>query len=305
MKKKKIVTGITMLVLSGLVLAGCSSDNEKSTTSSSSTTTSSTSKTTESSASAGMTLKDGTYKLKELNDNNGYHANFSIVVKDGKISESNFDYLNADGKSKKDDADYNKNMKAKSGISPKEYIEKFNEELVSTQNPSNIEVVTGATHSFHSFQNYAQQLIQAAQSGDTKEIEIDNGATLKDGTYTLKELNDNNGYHAVFSIVVKDGKITESNFDYLNADGKSKKDDADYNKNMKAKSGISPKEYIEKFNEDLVSEMNKEDGTPGNIDVVTGATHSFHSFVLYAEQLVNAAEKGDTKTIEIDNYVEQ
>ncbi|MCM6881326.1 FMN-binding protein [Enterococcus italicus] len=305
MKKKKIVTGITMLVLSGLVLAGCSSDNEKSTTSSSSTTTSSTSKITESSASAGMTLKDGTYKLKELNDNNGYHANFSIVVKDGKISESNFDYLNADGKSKKDDADYNKNMKAKSGISPKEYIEKFNEELVSTQNPSNIEVVTGATHSFHSFQNYAQQLIQAAQSGDTKEIEIDNGATLKDGTYTLKELNDSNGYHAVFSIVVKDGKITESNFDYLNADGKSKKDDADYNKNMKAKSGISPKEYIEKFNEDLVSEMNKEDGTPGNIDVVTGATHSFHSFVLYAEQLVNAAEKGDTKTIEIDNYVEQ
>ncbi|HCS29817.1 extracellular electron transfer flavoprotein PplA [Enterococcus italicus] len=305
MKKKKIVTGITMLVLSGLVLAGCSSDNEKSTTSSSSTTTSSTSKTTESSASAGMTLKDGTYKLKELNDNNGYHANFSIVVKDGKISESNFDYLNADGKSKKDDADYNKNMKAKSGISPKEYIEKFNEELVSTQNPSNIEVVTGATHSFHSFQNYAQQLIQAAQSGDTKEIEIDNGATLKDGTYTLKELNDSNGYHAVFSIVVKDGKITESNFDYLNADGKSKKDDADYNKNMKAKSGISPKEYIEKFNEELVSEMAKKDGTPGNIDVVTGATHSFHSFVLYADQLINAAEKGDTKTIEVDNYVEK
>ncbi len=294
-----------MLVLSGLVLAGCSSDNEKSTTSSSSTTTSSTSKTTESSASAGMTLKDGTYKLKELNDNNGYHANFSIVVKDGKISESNFDYLNADGKSKKDDADYNKNMKAKSGISPKEYIEKFNEELVSTQNPSNIEVVTGATHSFHSFQNYAQQLIQAAQSGDTKEIEIDNGATLKDGTYTLKELNDSNGYHAVFSIVVKDGKITESNFDYLNADGKSKKDDADYNKNMKAKSGISPKEYIEKFNEELVSEMAKKDGTPGNIDVVTGATHSFHSFVLYADQLINAAEKGDTKTIEVDNYVEK
>ncbi|MFR4286247.1 MAG: extracellular electron transfer flavoprotein PplA [Enterococcus italicus] len=308
MKMKKIVTGVTMLVLSGLVLAGCSSDDatkSSSTASSATSTSATTSSATTSSASAGITLKDGTYTLKELNDNNGYHANFSIVVKDGKISESNFDYLNADGKSKKDDADYNKNMKAKSGISPKEYIEKFNEELVSTQNPSNIEVVTGATHSFHSFQNYAQQLIQAAQSGDTKEIEIDNGATLKDGTYTLKELNDNNGYHAVFSIVVKDGKITESNFDYLNADGKSKKDDADYNKNMKAKSGISPKEYIEKFNEELVSEMAKKDGTPGNIDVVTGATHSFHSFVLYADQLINAAEKGDTKTIEIDNYVEQ
>lgn len=120
----------------------------------------------------------------------------------------------------------------------------------------------------------------------------------------MKEKNDSNGYHADFSIVVKDGKITESNFDYLDKDGKSKKDDTEYNEKMEAKSGIGPKEYIAKFNEELVSEMSKEDGNPGNIDVVTGATHSFHSFVLYAEQLINAAQKGDTKTIEVDNYVE-
>ncbi len=226
-------------------------------------------------------------------------------MKDGKITESNYDYLDADGKSKKDDADYNRNMKDKSGVSAKEYIEKYNEELQAKQNPSDVDVVTGATHSYHSFQNYAEQLVQVAHNGNTDTIEIDNGATLKDGTYTLKELNDSNGYHVVFSIVVADGKITESKFDYLNADGKSKKDDTEYNESMKAKSGISAKEYIEKFNEDLVSEMNKEDGNPGNIDVVTGVTHSFHSFVLYAEQLVNAAEKGDTKTIEVDNYVEK
>ena len=30
-----------------------------------------------------------------------------------------------------------------------------------------MEVVTGATHSSESFQNYAQQLIQAAQAGNT------------------------------------------------------------------------------------------------------------------------------------------
>lgn len=130
------------------------------------------------------------------------------------------------------------------------------------------------------------------------------GMDLKDGTYTLKEKNDSNGYHAEFKIVVKDGKITESDMDYLDKDGKSKKDDTEYNEKMTAKSGIGPKEYIAKFNEELVSEMSKEDGNPGNIDVVTGATHSFHSFVLYAEQLINAAQKGDTKTIEVDNYVE-
>ncbi|EAC5443479.1 FMN-binding protein, partial [Listeria monocytogenes] len=38
-------------------------------------------------------------------------------------------------------------------------------------------------------------------------------------------------------------------------------------------------------------------------DVVSGATHSFHSFVIYAQQLLNAAEKGDQTTIEVDNFV--
>ena len=303
MKKKNIVTGITILALSTIALGACTSDKKKETSTSSSAKVT---KTTTSAVKAkGATLQDGTYTLKELNDKNGYHAVFKLTVKDGKITNSAFDNINADGKSKKDDADYNKNMKAKSGVSPKEYLAKFNEELVAKQNPGGIQVVTGATHSFHAFQNYAQQLIQAAQKGDTKEIDINNGAALKDGKYTLKEKNDSNGYHAVFDLTVKDGKVSESNFDYVNAEGKSKKEDADYNKNMKAKSGISAKEYIEKFNEELVTEMGKKDGTPGNIDVVTGATHSFHSFVLYAQQLVNAAEKGNTQTIEVDNIVQK
>ncbi len=49
--------------------------------------------------------------------------------------------------------------------------------------------------------------------------------------------------------------------------------------------------------------MGEEDGSPANVEVVTGATHSSHSFIMYAQQLVNAAEKGDTQTIEVDNIV--
>ena len=55
--------------------------------------------------------------------------------------------------------------------------------------------------------NYAQQLIQAAQAGKTDTIEIDNGAPLKDGTYTLEEKNYSHNYRVVFSITVKDGKL--------------------------------------------------------------------------------------------------
>ncbi|WP_207695337.1 pheromone cAD1 lipoprotein [Enterococcus sp. DIV0212c] len=306
MKMNKIVKGFTAIALSSLLLAACGSDQKKDTAKSSDSSTA-TSKTAESSKAtekeAGADLQDGTYKLEEKNESNGYRATFEMTVKDGKITESNYDNINADGKSKADDKDYEKNMKDKSGVGPAEYIKELNDSFVKAQSADGVEVVTGATHSSESFQNYAQQLVQAAQAGDTKTIEIDNGADLKDGTYSLKEKNNSNGYHTEFSIVVKDGKVTESNYDNVNDEGKSKKDDADYNKNMKDKSGVGPAEYIKTLNEELVKAMNEKDGSAANVEVVTGATHSSHSFVTYAEQLINAAEKGNTDEIVVDNIV--
>ena len=313
MKAKKLFVGFTALAFSALVLGACSSDNGSSSSSDSSAASSevASSSTAESSTAeseakvvAGEAMQDGTYKLEEKNYFNNYRVTFEITVKDGKITESKYDNIDADGKSKAADTDYETNMKDKAGIGPKEYIEKFNTELVAKQSPTAIDVVTGATHSFESFQNYAQQLIQAAQAGNTETIEIDNGAELKDGKYTLKEKNDSNGYHVEFTMTVADGKVTESNYDNVSADGKSKADDTDYETNMKDKAGIGPKEYIAQFNEGFVKAMGEEDGSPANMDVVTGATHSFHSFVIYAEQLINAAEKGDTAEITVDNFVE-
>lgn len=305
MKSTKFVTGFTVLALSTLALAACSPDKKADDTKASSSkteeTTKSTEKTEESSEAtviAGGALQDGTFTLEEKNDNNGYHTVFSIVVKDGKITESKYDNVNADGKSKVDDKDYEKNMKDKAGVGPAEFIPKLNESLVAAQSASGVDVVTGATHSTASFKNYAQQLIQASQAGKTDKIEIDNGADLKDGEYTLEEKNDSNGYHTVFTIVVKDKKIAESKYDNVNADGKSKVDDKDYNEMMKDKAGVSPAEFIPELNKALLKAE-----TPADVEVVTGATHSTHAFQMYAEQLVNAAEKGDTTKIEVDNIV--
>ncbi|HAP3462071.1 TPA: FMN-binding protein [Enterococcus faecalis] len=307
MKVNKFVKGFAAIVLFSLVLAGCGADKKDNTTNSSSAASSETKKSTESSAPAkkvaGGDLKDGTYKLEEKNEKNGYRAVFEMTVKDGKITESKYDNINADGKSKTEDTKYEESMKAKSGVGPKEYIKQLNDSFVKAQSASGVEVVTGATHSSESFQNYAQQLIQAAQAGNTDTIEIDNGATLKDGTYSLKEKNDSNGYHTTFSMTVKDGKVTESNYDNVNADGKSKKDDTEYESKMKDVAGVGPKEYIETLNKEFVKAMGEEDGSPAGVEVVTGATHSTHSFINYAQQLVNAAEKGDTTEIVVDNIV--
>ena len=307
MKVNKFVKGFAAIALSSLVLAACGADKKDNTTNSSSAASSETKKSTESSAPAkkvaGGDLKDGTYKLEEKNEKNGYRAVFEMTVKDGKITESKYDNINADGKSKTEDTKYEESMKAKSGVGPKEYIKQLNDSFVKAQSASGVEVVTGATHSSESFQNYAQQLIQAAQAGNTDTIEIDNGATLKDGTYSLKEKNDSNGYHTTFSMTVKDGKVTESNYDNVNADGKSKKDDTEYESKMKDVAGVGPKEYIETLNKEFVKAMGEEDGSPAGVEVVTGATHSTHSFINYAQQLVNAAEKGDTTQIVVDNIV--
>ena len=307
MKVNKFVKGFAAIALFSLVLAGCGADKKDNTTNSSSAASSETKKSTESSAPAkkvaGGDLKDGTYKLEEKNEKNGYRAVFEMTVKDGKITESKYDNINADGKSKTEDTKYEESMKAKSGVGPKEYIKQLNDSFVKAQSASGVEVVTGATHSSESFQNYAQQLIQAAQAGNTDTIEIDNGAALKDGTYSLKEKNDSNGYHTTFSMTVKDGKVTESNYDNVNADGKSKKDDTEYESKMKDVAGVGPKEYIETLNKEFVKAMGEEDGSPAGVEVVTGATHSTHSFINYAQQLVNAAEKGDTTGIVVDNIV--
>lgn len=304
MKTKKFLAGFAVLSMAGLVLAACGADkkpadkSKESTTEQTTAASSETAEVTEKKV-AGADLKDGTYKLEEKNYSNDYRVVFSIVVKDGKITESNYDNVNKDGASKTKDAKYNEAMKAKSGSSPEEFIPALNKSLVQAQAADGVEVVTGATHSADTFKNYAQQLVQAAQAGKTDVIEIDNGAKLVDGEYTLAEKNDFNGYHVVFSLVVKDGKVAESKYDNVNAEGKSKKDDEGYNKAMKDKSGVGPAEYIPALNEAFV----KAEGKAAEVEVITGATHSVHTFQMYAEQLINAAEKGQTAKIEVDNIV--
>ncbi|WP_428910998.1 extracellular electron transfer flavoprotein PplA [Niallia sp. Krafla_26] len=247
---------------------------------------------------AGTPMKDGTYTLTEKEYKNGYKVNFEIKVKDGKIIESNYDNVNEEGKSKMEDDEYQKNMSEKTGTGPKEFIPAFNEQLLEKQNAGDLEVVTGATHSFDSFMNYTQQLIQAAQKGDTTPIEIDSQAPLNDGEYSLTEKNEKNGYKVSFTMTVKDGKITESNYDNINEAGKSKVEDEEYQKNMSDKTGTGPKEFIPALNANFVKAQ-----SAGDVEVVTGATHSWHTFKIYAGQLINAAQKGDTTPIEVDNFI--
>lgn len=181
MKAKKILGTAAVVLMSTLLLAACGGNDSSSSKSSSTASSravsskkasSSTAKSSE--AAATGDLKDGTYTLEEKNYSHGYRTVFSVVVKDGKIAESNYDNVSKDGKSKTKDADYEKQMKDKVGVGPVEYTEQLNKELVDKQAPDQVDTITGATESAKAFKDYAQQLIDAAKKGDTTKIEVDN-----------------------------------------------------------------------------------------------------------------------------------
>lgn len=298
MKLNKFVTSLSVVAMSVLTLASAmpvqAADSSSSSAESSSV--------TEKKVTAGKTMKAGTYKLEEKNFSHGYKVKMSMTVgNDGKITNTSYDYVDKNGNSKTKDADYEKSMKAKSGVGPAEYIPQLNDSFKKNGSDTGaIDVVSGATESSNDFKNYAQQLVQAAQAGDTKTIVVNNGKKMKNGTYKLAEQNYSHGYRMKMAITVKNGKITKSNMDYVNKNGKSKTKDAAYEKSMKSKVKVGPKEYIPDLNKAL---KGKTATTYQNVKVVSGATESSNTFKLYSAQLVNAAQNGDKGTIKVSNYV--
>ncbi len=161
MEFKKGLKLVSVVFASTLVLAACGSDDA---------------------ANAGSSavvesekLQDGSYMLEEKNlDDNGWSVVFGMTVEDNKITESSYDYVNDAGALKTEDAEYQKAMEEKVGTGPADYIPAYNQALVDAQDPSSVEVISGATHSYDLFVEYAQQLVDAAAEGNTEKIEIDN-----------------------------------------------------------------------------------------------------------------------------------
>lgn len=292
---------ISMLILS-LFLAACSGNDDSAETNTQQNENESAEQATEEEKTlvAGAPLQDGTYSLKQVEpDEHGWRVEMEITVEDGKIVESNFDYVNGEGQLKSEDEGYQKAMADKVDIGPADFIPQLNEALVETQNPMDVEVVTGATSSWESFRTYAQMLIQAAQNGDTTTIEVNPNAPLQDGEYSLKELNgDKHGWSTFINMTVEGGKITAVDWDYVNSEGTLKSEDEGYQEAMADKVGIGPKEFTPQLADALVAAQNASD-----VEVVTGATSSSYKFKMYAAQLIHAAQQGDTTTIEVDNLV--
>lgn len=120
-------------------------------------------------------LQDGTYRIEELNfDENGWKEALEITVVGGEITEANWESVDEEGNNKIEDDDYQEAMAGVTEVGPQEFIPALENSLVEVQNPADVEAVSGATSTSTKFTEYAQELVEAAQEGNTETIEVDN-----------------------------------------------------------------------------------------------------------------------------------
>lgn len=231
-------------------------------------------------------LKDGEYTAVSDADERGWKLHHTIVVKDGKVASSNYDYVNDKGEKKSENAEYNDKMKEKTKVSAAEAMKKLDESLVKD---GKADVVTGASHTSEVFFFSTKVLLKQAKEGKTGEVNISK-LPLQDGEYTLEAPADQRGWTTKFVLTVKDGKVEKADYD-MYKDGKRKSEDADYNKMMADKTKVSYADAVKQLNEALVKSSN------ANVDVVTGATNTTNAFKTYAKQLLEAAALGEKEVI--------
>lgn len=113
---------------------------------------------------------------------------------------------------------------------------------------------------------------------------------------------DSYGWKEYITIYVSDNTIVTVEYNARNASGFIKSWDSDYMRRMMAEDGTYPNEYTRAYS---VSLLNWQD--PGNIDAISGATHSYHTFKLLAEAAIGRSKTGDKQMalVEIPEEAEE
>ncbi|MDF2879848.1 MAG: hypothetical protein K0R54_405 [Clostridiaceae bacterium] len=277
MNKKRILGIIAAAALTFSILSGCGSKSA-----------------TQTSSTAGK-YKDGTYKAAyDKFDAHGWKAQVTIDVKDGKIATVNFDYVDKDGKLKSKNTAYESAMKKVNKIGPAEYTVTLDKALVDKQDVSQVAAVTGATESTKNFKDLSTEALANAAKGDATEAVL---KQYKDGTYKAEYKDfDSHGWKAQVEVVIKDGSISTSKFDYVNKDGKLKSQDAAYETSMKKVNNIGPAEYTATLSKILPEKQNIAEAPAA----LTGATESLSDFKTLAASALESASEGKTETVKVD-----
>lgn len=164
MKLKKLIS-LTFIVVLVLSLAACGSSKPASSESAAQPAAEPTAApAAEASAPAADGLKDGEYKAaQDKYDDYGWKGQITVTVKEGKISAVDFDYVNKDNKLKSQDQGYIKAMEDKTKINLAKAMEELEASLLSSQDASAVNAVSGATSTSNDFKALAEAALKDAK----------------------------------------------------------------------------------------------------------------------------------------------
>ena len=240
-------------------------------------------------------LKDGTYEAKaDAPDNNGFTDVVTVTVKDGKIAEVNWEAVGADGSTKSVLSENGEYVMTEDGLTWKEQAEALAKAVVENQSLSFLnldeqgktDAVSGVSISIGGFTALAEKCLKEA-AGITQTLE------LKDGTYEAKaEAADNNGFTDQVTMTVKDGKITEVNWEAVGADGSTKSVLSENGEYVMTEDGLTWKEQAEALANALIENQSLDFlqvNEQGKTDAVSGVSISVGGFISLAEKCMNEA----------------
>ena len=246
---------------------------------------------------AGAVFQDGTYEAKaDGPDENGYTGQVSMTVQDGKITEVNWDCVDAEGNSKSVLSENGEYVMTEDGLTWAEQSEALAKAVIENQSldfltmdeQGKTDAVSGVSISIGEFVDLSEQCMrQAAGLADTS------STALQDGTYEAKaDGPDENGYTGQVSVSVQDGKITEVNWDCVDAEGNSKSVLSENGEYVMTEDGLTWAEQSEALAKAVIENQSLDFLTmdeQGKTDAVSGVSISIGEFVdLVGQCLVQA-----------------
>jgi len=221
----------------------------------------------------GPAWQDGTYVGRSSPDERGYFGEIELVVKDGKITEAEYEEMDQQGNVKDENYPYQ--------LGPQSHDE-FENRLVKAQDPEGVDNISGATQTHGRFVEAAKDALRKAEEGDQsrppaiqrpappmptetdKDREANDNGEWRDGTYTARTETDDHGYHGEIEIVIRDARIAEVNYDEKDQEGNPKGENYPY--------PLGPQ------SEDRYEEQLLETQDPEKVEVVSGATQTWERF---------------------------
>jgi len=112
-------------------------------------------------------LRDGYYSVESAEFNeHGWKEYITVCVSGGRIILVEYDAFNRAGFIRSWDMNYKRRMNAGSGTYPSAFARYYGEKFLEKQGTRDIDVLSGATRSYHSFKQLAQAILENARHGD-------------------------------------------------------------------------------------------------------------------------------------------